>query len=560
MFFQGTNGHVHDGYLQGADLIHFMNINRRVLVVVAVVALILNFGVAFALGLNRPMESDSFYFLCIAKSLAAGHGYMLTEGFWPDVPTMSRAPGWPLVVSLALRVAPGVNPDVVMRLLACCLNAVAAVLVAQLAWMLTRRGIFEQKITKNTKKSSVCSAGGGNKHFSFVNFEGFCSKFLNLRRVVATLAGCIYAAYPIALYEAYESTSEILFIVLALTGSLLIISGQQAKFVAAPAKAWIFDSVALTRVNHRLPAAATRIFLGFFIMGCAVLVRPNFITWIGFVGILVMGYSLFGNGKENIGESHIFTPTNNKQPIPNNSLLSRSTVYCLLFATLFLLPPTLWAIRNYHVCGKFPVLSTLRGQTFYGGNNSVVSDSFKWWGYWVFPNSIPGEPTMYSLSRTMTEQQVDDYYFTRGKDWIRSHKLEMPRLIVGKLVRAYVPIPWKISAKSVLVAGCRWMLYVASLAGLLMAWRAMSPALKVVLICMALSNLLTVVIFWGCARFAFELDPFLIPFAALAVAHLLKSYRQSGVGRMSPSASVAGEEQGGWGHPPHTMSEHILLT
>jgi len=112
---------------------------------------------------------------------------------------------------------------------------------------------------------------------------------------------------------------------------------------------------------------------------------------------------------------------------------------------------------------------------------------------------------------------VDAYYFDKGKAWVKSHWSEMPRLVLGKLVRAYVPIPWKPSLKSWFVAAWRWGIYVAGIAGILLTWRRWPFPLKLIFSAMVLSNVMMVVFFWGCARFAFELDPLLIPFAVWAV-------------------------------------------
>ncbi len=445
-------------------------VERRVLTLVLAVALVLNLGVAIGLGLNRPMQSDSFYFLCIAKSLAQGHGYVLQEGFWPAAPTMSRAPGWPWVVSLGLRALPGANPDAMMRVMAGLLNTLAAGLVAGLAWVLFRR------------------------------------------RLTAVCSGLAYALYPVALYEAYEGTSEILFIVMALAGTLLLLNRDWRRPV------------------------------GVLTLGAAALVRPNFVAWIVFAGAVLAWQAVcYGRsrttarsctapGSPSCGadvssawtdaEAGGDTSPTTGAPRAAHGLSATNLhkgLMAVVLILLFLLPPLLWAGRNYHVCGHFPVLSTLRGQTFYGGNNSVVADTLEYWGYWIFPNSIPGEPTMYELSRTMSEHEVDVYYFNRGVAWVRQHAAAMPRLVLGKLIRAYVPVPWKPSAKSAAVAGCRLALYMLSGIGLCLWWRRLDPAFRVVLVAMVLANALTVVLFWGCARFAFELDPVLIPFAALAL-------------------------------------------
>jgi hypothetical protein len=431
------------------------------LISVLLVALVLNLGVAFVLGVSRPMESDSFYFLCIAKSLAQGQGYWLQEGFWPAAPTMSRAPGWPGIVALGLRAFPAVSPDAVMRLMAVLLNALAAGLVAQLAWTLFRH------------------------------------------RRTALWSGLAYAIYPVALYEAYRGTSEVLFIVLTLTGTLMVLKS----------KGW-------------RPA-------GFLALGLAVLVRPNFLTWIGFAGVLwvgQMGYRRWSRTTAPHEASPLSSRCGADVPIrldgreagedtsPTSGL--RHGLLVVVLAVLFLLPSLLWAARNYRVCGHFPVLSTLRGQTFYGGNNDVVANSLDSWGYWVFPNSIPGEKTMHELSRTMSEYEVDVYYFDRGVAWVRQHAFALPRLVLGKLVRAYVPVPWNASAKSALVAACRGVLYGLGAVGVVLAWRRLSRSARVLLGAMMCANVLTVVVFWGCERFAFELEPFMIPFAVLSLATL----------------------------------------
>jgi hypothetical protein len=423
---------------------------RWVLSLVLGVALVLNLGVAFKLGVQRPMQSDSFYFLCIAKSLAQGHGYILPEGFWPDAPTMSRAPGWPAVVSLGLRLFPGANPDALMRVTAALLNTMAAGLVAWLAWVLF-----------HCRWTALCS-------------------------------GLAYALYPVALYEADEGTSEVLFITLAMAGTLL----------------------ALKR-DWRRPA-------GFLTLGTAALVRQNFLVWIGFAGCVWMWQRFRG-------ADAWFLPGRDK------GQRFRSLAAPLAAVLLFLLPSLLWAARNYRACGHFPVLSTLRGQTFYGGNNSVVADTLDAWGYWIFPNSVPGERTMYDLSRTMSEYEVDVYYFNKGRTWIREHASAMPRLVLGKLIRAYVPVPWKLSVKSALVGGCRGVLYLLGVAGLVMAWRRLPAMVRMTLPAMALANVLTVVMFWGCARFAFEIEPFMIPFA---VAACLAWFRHPQPSTLNPQPST----------------------
>lgn len=404
--------------------------NWRAMAVVLVLALALNFGLGLTWGLSRSMESDAHYFLQAAQSLVAGQGFRIHDTFWPDEPAMSRSPGWPFVVSLALRCAPSTSPDLIMRCLALALNSLVAILV----FLLTKRLIGRQS--------------------------------------VALLAGLGYAIHPVALSLAYEGASEPLFVFAVLGGVLLLLR----------------DRVSSVRCQGGEGGGQVS---GFILLGLACLVRPNFLPWIVFFACLLVW----------------------RQPIfPFRfPLFSLRSALCAL---LFLAPSFLWAVRNYQVCGHFPVLSTLRGQTFYGGNNPTVAEWGKYWGYWVFPNAIPGEKTMAELATTLTEYEVDEYYTSKGKRYLGENLQAMPRLLAGKLVRAYAPVPWTLTWGSGAVSAFRWCLYLVAAVGIWRLWRETDNLYKAIFGAMVLANVTTVLVFWGCARFAFPLDPFLLPFAA----------------------------------------------
>jgi hypothetical protein len=91
----------------------------------------------------------------------------------------------------------------------------------------------------------------------------------------------------------------------------------------------------------------------------------------------------------------------------------------------------------------------------------------------------------------------------------------MPALFLGKLVRAYVPVPWKWSVGTLSVSLFRWILYGVAFAGMFKTWRQVSQVYRVGFVAMLLTSVTAVVVFWGCARFAFALEPFMIPFAGI---------------------------------------------
>ncbi len=299
---------------------------------------------------------------------------------------------------------------------------------------------------------------------------------LTFRRPLAgALTGLAYAVHPTSLHEAYQGLSEPLFLALVAGGvCLLLRPGLRARACGA------------------------------FILGCSCLVRTNFILWIAFAGVLLGVHAA------------------------RNRLRAtrRDLATVLVCAVLFGLPPLAWAARNYAVCRHFPVFSTLRGQTFYGGNNEVVANTLEHWGYWVFPNLVPGESPMGALADTMSEYEVDVYYYEKGKAYVRANWFAVPRLWLGKIVRAYVPIPWKPSWGSYAVSAYRWLLYLGAIWGMAAVWRKTEPMYRTAVLAMLLTSVATVVLFWGCARFAFAVEPFLLPFAAMVVAEKCRPGRE----------------------------------
>ena len=460
---------------------------------VLAVALATHALVGLKMGMTAPLESDAHYYLQAAASLAGGQGYRIPDTFWPDAPAMSRSPGWPFAMSLALRALPAATPDAVGRGLCLLVNALAALAVFLLARRL---------------------------------FDGLG---------VALLAGLGYAVHPVGLYLAYDGDSEPLFVLLLLGGVLLLLgraendvdavietsgssaatgprsdgsgegnieqrtsnaqhrTGRLSRRSTFSIRCWMFD-VQASQTECRMSGVASTL-SGYSLLGLACLVRPNFLFWIAFVAALLA-----------------IRRWKRVAPEPGLRLAG-----VLIGACLFLAPSLWWAARNHRVTGHFPVLSTLRGQTLYGGNNEVVANDFKYWGYWVFPNAIPGEKPMAELAQTMTEHEVDAYYYRKGVQYVREHLGSMPWLWLGKLVRAYVPIPWKVTVESGLASAYRWCLYLAAAMGLFLLWKTVDGVYRLILCAMLLTNAATILMFWGCARFSFPLDPFLLPFAAAAV-------------------------------------------
>jgi len=315
------------------------------------------------------------------------------------------------------------------------------------------------------------------------------------RAVPAWIAGLGAAIHPTGLYAALEGLSEPLFMVLATAGVLLIVTRKPRLALA-----------------------------GALLLGLSCLVRIQFVLFGGaFVAISLLWCAL-------------------RRAAP----AGRTVALASAGFALFVLPTGLWTVRNAVISGHFPVLSTLGGQTFYGGNNPVVAGNLDYWGYWVFPNEIPGETPMAELAGSMSEYEVDAYYNKKGMTYVLGNLPAMPRLWLGKLVRAYVPIPWKPVLGSYVVSLYRWILLAGFVVGLVMARRSVPALYMLLFISMLATGAVSVVLYWGCARFAYVVEPFmLIPASVLFLTHRnegsARELRWDGVGRtgMEPGLYLA---------------------
>ena len=68
---------------------------------IVVVTIIIRLAALFVVPMDTTPWSDSSQYINLAASVSEGKGYQLSEGnFWPGKPTIIRAPGWPLLLSV----------------------------------------------------------------------------------------------------------------------------------------------------------------------------------------------------------------------------------------------------------------------------------------------------------------------------------------------------------------------------------------------------------------------------------------------------------------------------
>ncbi|MCL6543975.1 MAG: hypothetical protein K6T61_02025 [Bryobacteraceae bacterium] len=270
---------------------------------------------------------------------------------------------------------------------------------------------------------------------------------------VAAAAGVMLALYAPAYGLLSDGYPEPCWLALTLAGILLIRRGGASQFAGA------------------------------LVAGVAVLVRSNFV-------ILPLTLAV---------AAWVWRP--NRFP---------RAARCLGLLALFLIPSGLWVLRNYAVSGAFPVLSAMEGETFYGGNNAVTAGDWQYWGYWVFPDRIPGETPKQKLAQAMDEAELNRYYRRKGLSFLRANWGSIPKMVLGKLVRGFVPVPVVPRLTSFLGSFFR----AALLGAFLLLVLRHGPAdrwYSTLLWAVFLVVLVTTLVFYGSARFTFCLEPFLIP-------------------------------------------------
>jgi hypothetical protein len=280
----------------------------------------------------------------------------------------------------------------------------------------------------------------------------FCalSRRLGVNSVLSVSAGLVVALSPSLVYFSVDGLSEVSFVMVLAVGLTALLAGGP----------WIY--------------------LGAFVLGTATLMRTNFVL----VPIVFLGLAfLFRASRE------ILLKRRNLIPV---------SICCFLA----LVPALLWAVRNDLITGRFPMLSSIEGETLYGSNNDVVADTLEHWGYWVMPDEIPGErPKLELAQRLGSDLALNDYYHRKGVNWVKANLRSLPRLELGKFVRAFVPIPWVPLTVSYVAFSYRFLLYVFWFALLPFWWPSMNRTYLLFCLAMAVVHVITTAVFYGLYRF-----------------------------------------------------------
>jgi 4-amino-4-deoxy-L-arabinose transferase-like glycosyltransferase len=200
---------------------------------------------------------------------------------------------------------------------------------------------------------------------------------------------------------------------------------------------------------------------------------------------------------------------------PNTARLVRGTVPLALAFAAVILP---WTIRNYEVHHRLVLIATNGGSTFYGANNDITLHHRPDMGSWVSTVDLPGRK---EIDATPTEYLHDQMEWKLGKQWVYSHLVDLPLTTVYKIARFWLPDWSSANRKFVLMQIAGYTpVGILILLGLFISLRPIQKALApgwLVVHGILLANLLSSVVFYGCARFRDSTTPVLMIYATLAV-------------------------------------------
>ena len=192
---------------------------------------------------------------------------------------------------------------------------------------------------------------------------------------------------------------------------------------------------------------------------------------------------------------------------------------CFLLALAIVIAP--WAYRNYGIYHHVVLFTTNGGSTFYGSNNDLTLHEPGHKGGWVSTTDLPHRDW---IDATPDEGSHDRMEWYLGWTWVRGHLAWMPVLTFYKIGRFLLPEFWT-KNKVFILAECVTYPPLAALILLGFYRNAKAAALRspawLIVHSVIVANLVTVVIFYGSARFRDCTASVLVLYAAMCVKNSL---------------------------------------
>jgi 4-amino-4-deoxy-L-arabinose transferase-like glycosyltransferase len=110
----------------------------------------------------------------------------------------------------------------------------------------------------------------------------------------------------------------------------------------------------------------------------------------------------------------------------------------LVFTAAFAACIVPWVVRNERVHGRFVLIATNGGSTFYGGNNGRVVHEWRMFGNWISTTELPHRDLVAAAPDEVSHDKVE---WRLGVDWLRENPGSVPLLVVLKTARLCLWLP-----------------------------------------------------------------------------------------------------------------------
>ncbi|HUQ84646.1 MAG TPA: glycosyltransferase family 39 protein [Gemmatimonadaceae bacterium] len=179
-----------------------------------------------------------------------------------------------------------------------------------------------------------------------------------------------------------------------------------------------------------------------------------------------------------------------------------------------------WAARNYAVHGKPLLFASNGGSTFWGSNNEIVLNDPQNRGGWVSTEDMPTQKALVKALPGELERDALEWQF--GKEFLREHPRDIPRLVWYKLYALWTPVS---ATPNALFNRIQLISYGIALPFMLMGVVLLVGRLGlrdprvVTLSAPILATTAASLVFYGSARFRSTIDPLLLTLVAVALLY-----------------------------------------
>jgi hypothetical protein len=247
---------------------------------------------------------------------------------------------------------------------------------------------------------------------------------------------------------------------------------------------------------------------GILVRGALTLVVPLVMLWLAVAGV------------RRAASGHARAPISGRAQGPAAASFVPSVIAAIVLAVGVAIVLVPWGLRNYVRDGRFVLVASEGGVTFWTGNNALARGEGD---MAANPDIKRASQALHAAHPTLTEDQMEPIYYQEAFAWIRTHPADWLRLEARKLFYLVVPIGPSYTLHSsryrVATVASYGLLLPFAIAGLVIGGRRWSATPGTWL--MLAAAVAMCLVFFPQERFRLPvIDPVLILFAGAAVGRL----------------------------------------